>query len=135
VTQPAVSRRELLAISAHAGLGVLALSLGGGVLRPRAGLAQAATRSVREIRLETREVNWELAPGKVIKAMAYNGRVPGAEIRVPEGERVRKDSVDVDAHMGSVVLKFTAHNPGDWFFHCHKPMHMEGGMITLARIA
>ena len=46
-----------------------------------------------------------------------------------------KDSVDVDAHMGSVVLEFTAHNPGDWFFHCHKPMHMEGGMITLARIA
>ncbi|MGH7380565.1 MAG: multicopper oxidase domain-containing protein, partial [Candidatus Methylomirabilales bacterium] len=27
------------------------------------------------------------------------------------------------------------HNPGDWFFHCHKPMHMEGGMITLAKIA
>ena len=45
-----------------------------------------------------------------------------------------KDSVDVDAHMGSVELAFTAHNPGDWFFHCHKPMHMEGGMITLAKI-
>jgi FtsP/CotA-like multicopper oxidase with cupredoxin domain len=37
--------------------------------------------------------------------------------------------------MGSVVLEFTAHNPGDWFFHCHKPMHMDGGMITLAQIA
>ncbi len=46
-----------------------------------------------------------------------------------------KDSVDVEAHMGSVVVEFTAHNPGDWFFHCHKPMHMEGGMIVLARIA
>jgi FtsP/CotA-like multicopper oxidase with cupredoxin domain len=46
-----------------------------------------------------------------------------------------KDSVDVDAHMGSVVLEFTAHNPGEWFFHCHKPMHMEGGMITLVRIS
>jgi len=46
-----------------------------------------------------------------------------------------KDSVDVEGHMGSLVIEFTAHNPGDWFFHCHKPMHMEGGMITLAKIA
>jgi len=46
-----------------------------------------------------------------------------------------KDSVDVEAHMGAVDIEFAAHNPGDWFFHCHKPMHMEGGMITLVRIA
>ena len=45
-----------------------------------------------------------------------------------------KDSVDVEAHMGSVEIEFTAHNPGDWFLHCHKPMHMEGGMITLAKV-
>ena len=25
-------------------------------------------------------------------------------------------------------------NPGDWLFHCHKPMHMEGGMILVAHI-
>jgi FtsP/CotA-like multicopper oxidase with cupredoxin domain len=37
-------------------------------------------------------------------------------------------------HRLSVDIEFTAHNPGDWFFHCHKPMHMEGGMITLAKI-
>jgi FtsP/CotA-like multicopper oxidase with cupredoxin domain len=49
-------------------------------------------------------------------------------------EPVVKDSVDVAAHMGAVVLEFTAHNPGDWFFHCHKPMHMMGGMITLVKI-
>ncbi|MGH7418808.1 MAG: multicopper oxidase family protein, partial [Candidatus Rokuibacteriota bacterium] len=83
------SRREFLAGSAHAGLGALALSLGGGVLRPREGEAQSATSGVREIQLEAREVTWELAPGKVIKAMAYNGRVPGPEIRVKEGERMR----------------------------------------------
>jgi FtsP/CotA-like multicopper oxidase with cupredoxin domain len=46
-----------------------------------------------------------------------------------------KDSVDVEAHMGTVDIEFAAHNPGDWFFHCHKPMHMEGGMITLVKIA
>lgn len=46
-----------------------------------------------------------------------------------------KDSVDVDAHMGAVDIEFPAHTLGDWFFHCHKPMHMEGGMIVLVKIA
>jgi FtsP/CotA-like multicopper oxidase with cupredoxin domain len=65
--------------------------------------------------------------GQSFKVVAVNG----ARYAQP----IVKDSVDVDPHMGSVVLQFTAHNPGDWFFHCHKPMHMDGGMITLARIA
>lgn len=46
-----------------------------------------------------------------------------------------KDSVDVEPHMGSVEVEFTAHNPGNWFFHCHKPMHMDGGMAMLVKIA
>jgi len=50
-------------------------------------------------------------------------------------EPIVKDSVDVAAHMGSAVVELTAHNPGDWFLHCHKPMHMEGGMITLVKVA
>ena len=50
-------------------------------------------------------------------------------------EPIVKDVVDVEPHMGSVVIEFTAHNPGDWFFHCHKPMHMKGGMIALVKIA
>ncbi len=65
--------------------------------------------------------------GQSFKVLAVNGR------RLPHP--IVKDSVDVEAHMGSVDLEFTAHNPGDWFFHCHKPMHMEGGMIALAKIA
>jgi FtsP/CotA-like multicopper oxidase with cupredoxin domain len=36
--------------------------------------------------------------------------------------------------MGSVDIAFIAHNPGDWFLHCHKPMHMAGGMITLVKV-
>ncbi len=55
------------------------------------------------------------------------------------GERLAaplvKDSVDVEAHMGTADIEFTAHNPGDWLFHCHKPMHMDGGMVTLVKIA
>ncbi len=64
--------------------------------------------------------------GQSFKVLAVNSR------RLPAP--IVKDSVDVEAHMGAVDIEFTAHNPGDWFFHCHKPMHMEGGMITLAKI-
>ena len=84
-----LSRRELLAVSGRTGLGAAVLALGGSALRPRASAAQPGTTGVREIQLEAREVTWELAPGKAVKAMAYNGRVPGPEIRVREGERVR----------------------------------------------
>jgi FtsP/CotA-like multicopper oxidase with cupredoxin domain len=85
------SRREFLRIAGQAGLGALAVLAGGGALLP--GQSSATRRegagSVREIHLETRELRWELAPGKVIKAMAYNGQIPGPEIRLKEGERVR----------------------------------------------
>jgi FtsP/CotA-like multicopper oxidase with cupredoxin domain len=64
--------------------------------------------------------------GQSFKVLAVNRR----RLAQP----IVKDSVDVEAHMGSVEIEFTAHNPGDWFLHCHKPMHMEGGMITLAKI-
>jgi FtsP/CotA-like multicopper oxidase with cupredoxin domain len=43
-----------------------------------------------------------------------------------------KDSVDV-LPMQSAELEFVPNNPGDWMFHCHKPMHMDGGMVTLVR--
>jgi len=45
-----------------------------------------------------------------------------------------KDVVDVDAHMGSAVVELVAHNSGDWLFHCHKPMHMMGGMVTVVKV-
>ncbi len=65
--------------------------------------------------------------GQSFRLLAANGR----RLATP----LVKDTVDVEPHMGTVDIEFTAHNPGDWFLHCHKPMHMEGGMIVLARIA
>ena len=84
-------------LSRRAFVTTTALALGGGVvaasgrkvaLRHPAAVA-AADREVRTIHLEAREVTWELAPGKTIKAMAYNGQVPGPTIRAREGERLR----------------------------------------------
>jgi FtsP/CotA-like multicopper oxidase with cupredoxin domain len=45
-----------------------------------------------------------------------------------------KDTVEVPAMMGTVDLEFVAFNPGEWMFHCHKPLHMDGGMATLVKI-
>jgi FtsP/CotA-like multicopper oxidase with cupredoxin domain len=39
--------------------------------------------------LTTEELQWEVEPGRRVKAWAYNGQVPGPQIRVREGDRVR----------------------------------------------
>ncbi len=44
---------------------------------------------MREITLTASEIEWELQPGTPVRAWAYNGQVPGPEIRVREGDRVR----------------------------------------------
>jgi FtsP/CotA-like multicopper oxidase with cupredoxin domain len=50
--------------------------------------AQTPT-SVKAFSLTAKEVPLTLASGKAVKAWAYNGEVPGPEIRVREGDRVR----------------------------------------------
>jgi FtsP/CotA-like multicopper oxidase with cupredoxin domain len=65
--------------------------------------------------------------GQSFRVLAVNGR------RLPAP--LVKDTVDVEAHMGSVDVAFAADNPGRWLLHCHKPMHMEGGMAVLVEIA
>lgn len=83
------------------------------------------------VRLRLRNNSMEAHPmhlhGQSFRVLAINGERLAAPLL--------KDTVDVEAHMGSVEIEFMAHNPGDWFFHCHKPMHMEGGMIALVKIA
>lgn len=44
---------------------------------------------LREFTLTAEEVDWEFQPGTTVRAWAYNGQVPGPEIRVREGDRVR----------------------------------------------
>src|SRR6266511_346513 len=78
------TRRQFLATAARLGVG--AAGLGALVSRPRGSAGAGAPRTID---LEAREVTWELAPGKTVKAMAYNGQVPGPLIRAREGERLR----------------------------------------------
>jgi FtsP/CotA-like multicopper oxidase with cupredoxin domain len=44
---------------------------------------------VKVFELTAQEVRWETAPGVFVDAMGYNGTVPGPEIRVHSGDRVR----------------------------------------------
>src|SRR2546426_1339481 len=122
--------------------------------------ATRARTAAREVVLETREVQWELAPGKTVRALAYNGRVPGPEIRVREGELVRvtlKNSlvepttvhwhgVDVPNAMdgipdvtqqpvapgGAFVYEFEARPAGTRWYHTHFREHhqMDLGLVA-----
>ncbi len=56
---------------------------GGQRLEPR------VENGVKIFDLTARETQWETTPGNFVKAWAYNDMVPGPEIRVREGERVR----------------------------------------------
>ena len=44
---------------------------------------------LREFTLTASQIDWELQSGVRVKAWAYNGQVPGPEIRVREGDHVR----------------------------------------------
>lgn len=93
------------------------------------------------------DIQWEVKPGDSVAAMAYNGFVPGPEIRVTEGDQVRLvvhnemiESTSVHLHgvrlpngMDGVpyitqppiktgetfTYEFTARNPGSHIYHSH----------------
>ncbi len=44
---------------------------------------------VKVFELACQEISWEIKRDTLIPALAYNGRVPGPEIRVTEGDKVR----------------------------------------------
>jgi uncharacterized cupredoxin-like copper-binding protein len=44
---------------------------------------------VKVYNLAVEEIQWEVSKGQFVDAMAFNGQVPGPEIRVAEGDRVR----------------------------------------------
>ncbi|RIK46209.1 MAG: copper oxidase [Chloroflexi bacterium] len=52
-------------------------------------LAPVMDGNVKVFNLEASVVSWEYAPGQYAEAFAYNGVVPGPEIRVTEGDQVR----------------------------------------------
>jgi FtsP/CotA-like multicopper oxidase with cupredoxin domain len=52
-------------------------------------LAPRLVDGVKVYELTAKEIDWEVEPGRKVKALAYNDQVPGPQIRVREGDRVR----------------------------------------------
>ena len=44
---------------------------------------------VKVFELTAKKIQWEIEPGRMVEAWAYNDQVPGPQIRVREGDRVR----------------------------------------------
>ena len=52
-------------------------------------LAPRMEGGVKVYELTASKIQWEVDPGRKVEAWAYNGQVPGPQIRVKEGDRVR----------------------------------------------
>src|SRR6185503_17614741 len=52
-------------------------------------LAPTLDKGVKVFELTAKKIQWETEPGHLVEAWAYNDQVPGPQIRVKEGERVR----------------------------------------------
>ena len=114
----------------------------------------APVAAVREFELTAQEVDWELFPGATVRAWAYNGTVPGPELRVTEGDLVRVvftnqlavptavhwHGLDVPIAMdgvpgltqqavppgGRFVYEFVATNVGTRWYHSHQDAELQG---------
>ncbi len=122
---------------------IIGLILGLGLI----AMAGSSWGAVKEYSLVAQEITWEPRPGLKLKGWAYNGQIPGPEIRVEEGDQVRITltnnlptptsihwhGLDVPANMDGVpgvsqdpvqpgqtfVYEFIAKQPGTRFYHTH----------------
>jgi FtsP/CotA-like multicopper oxidase with cupredoxin domain len=114
---------------------------------------------VKVYELTAREMQWETAPGQMVTAMAYNDQVPGPQIRVREGDRVRvvlknelKQSTAIHFHGlelpmdqdgvpfitqppvkpgASFTYEFTVPNAGSHMYHSHHNSATQVGLGLL----
>lgn len=118
---------------------------------PAVGIALFAAASlgaeIRQVTLTASAVSWEIAPGTTVPAYAYNGTVPGPELRFRPGDLVRVTLVNnlpepTTIHWhgiavpngmdgvpgvtapevqsgGRFTYEFTAPEPGTYWYHPH----------------
>ena len=122
-------------------------------------LAPTMDGKVKVFELTTTEMQWETAPGQMVSALAYNGQVPGPQIRVQEGDRVRvvlknqlKQSTAIHFHGlelpndmdgvpfitqppvkpgESFTYEFTVPNAGSHMYHSHHNSTYQVGLGLL----
>jgi len=116
-------------------------------------------KGVKIYEITARKIQWETEPGKLVEAWAYNDQVPGPQIRVREGDRVRlvvknelPESTCVHFHGVEVpndqdgvpfitqppikpgetyTYEFTAPNPGSHMYHSHHNAATQVGLGLL----
>jgi len=116
-------------------------------------------RGVKIFEITARKIRWETAPGQTVEAWAYNDQIPGPQIRVREGDRVRlvvknelPESTAVHFHGVEVpnnqdgvpfitqppikpgqtfTYEFTAPNPGSHMYHSHHNAATQVGLGLL----
>ena len=110
-----------------------------------------------EYNFEASEFNWEIAPGKTIKAWGFNNQIPGPELRANIGDTIvvrinnnlnepttihwhgiclpasmdGTDAVQKPIEPGEVFeYRFTVQNAGTFWYHAHtnETVQMERGM-------
>jgi manganese oxidase len=114
---------------------------------------------VKVFELTAKKIRWETAPGQTVEAWAYNEQIPGPQIRVREGDRVRvtlknelAESTAVHFHGVEVpndqdgvpfitqppikpgesfTYEFTAPNPGSHMYHSHHNSATQVGLGLL----
>jgi len=114
---------------------------------------------VKVFEITARKIQWETEPGKTVEAWAYNDQVPGPQIRVREGDRVRMivrnelpESTAVHFHGvelpndqdgvpfitqppikpgATYTYEFTAPNPGSHMYHSHHNSAKQVGLGLL----
>lgn len=114
--------------------------------------------ALREITLEARPAEIEIAPGWRVTAWTYDGKYPGTEIRAREGERLRvalknnlpegtsihwhgiaqKGTSNMDGIPNltqppiptgaAFIYDFVADAPGTYFYHPHSGLQIERGL-------
>jgi manganese oxidase len=115
--------------------------------------------AVKVYELTARKLRWETAPGQTVEGWAYNGQIPGPQIRVREGDRVRlilknelPESTAVHFHGlelpnsedgvpfitqppiksgQTYTYEFTAPNPGSHMYHSHHNAATQVGLGML----
>jgi manganese oxidase len=122
-------------------------------------LAPRIEKGVKIFEVTARKMRWETAPGQTVEAWAYNEQVPGPQIRVREGDRVRlvvknelSESTAVHFHGvelpndqdgvpfitqppikpgQSYTYEFTALNAGSHMYHSHHNAATQVGLGLL----
>jgi len=122
-------------------------------------LAPRLERGVKVFELTARPIKWEVTPGQMADAWAYNDQVPGPQIRVREGDRVRivlhnelPESTSIHFHGleipndqdgvtfitqppvkpgSSYTYEFTVPNSGSHMYHSHHNSTKQVGLGML----